>query len=91
MYKNLKWCCTSKQIKPLYDNIKYKDYFEPIKKYSKENEKKEAERRRKEKYGNSFFSLLVVEVVPNPRADLTLEIFLLRFPNPPFYRYDSSF
>ena len=37
MYKNLKWCCTSKQIKPLYDNIKYKDYFEPIKKYSKEN------------------------------------------------------
>jgi len=52
---------------------------------------KEAERRRKEKDGNSFFSLLVVEVVPSPRADLTLEIFLLRFPNPPFYRYDSSF
>ena len=37
MYKNLKWCCT-KQIKPMYDNIKYKDYFEPIKKYSKEND-----------------------------------------------------
>lgn len=37
MYKNLKWCCTDKQIKPLYDNIKYKDYFEPIKRYSKEN------------------------------------------------------
>jgi endonuclease/exonuclease/phosphatase family metal-dependent hydrolase len=38
MYKNLKWCCT-KQIKPMYDNIKYKDYFEPIKRYSKENDK----------------------------------------------------
>jgi len=50
----------------------------------------EAERRRKEKDGNSFFSSLVVEVVPSPRADLTLEIFLLRFPNPPFYRYDST-
>lgn len=36
MYKNLKWCC-NKQIKPMYDNIKYKDYFNPIKKYSKEN------------------------------------------------------
>ena len=36
MYKNLEWCC-KKQIKPLYDNIKYKDYFEPIKKFSKEN------------------------------------------------------
>lgn len=38
MYKNAKWCCTNKQIKPLYDDIKYKDYFEPIKRYSKEND-----------------------------------------------------
>ena len=38
MYKNLKWCCSNKQIKPLYDNVKYKDYFDPIKKYSKEND-----------------------------------------------------
>lgn len=37
MYK-LNWCCTDKQIKPLYENIKYKDYFEPIKRYSQENE-----------------------------------------------------
>ena len=37
MYKNLKWCC-NKEIKPLYNNIKYKDYFEPIKRYSKEND-----------------------------------------------------
>jgi len=37
MYNNLKWCCT-KQIKPMYYDIKYKDYFEPIKKYSKEND-----------------------------------------------------
>lgn len=36
MSKNLEWCC-KKQIKPLYDNIKYKDYFEPIKKFSEEN------------------------------------------------------
>jgi len=37
MYRNLKWCCTN-QIKPMYDNIKYKDYFEPIKRYSKDND-----------------------------------------------------
>lgn len=37
MYK-LNWCCTDKQIKPLYENIKYKDYFEPIKRYSQEND-----------------------------------------------------
>jgi len=38
MFKNLEWCC-KKQIKPLYDNIKYKDYFEPIKRFSEENDK----------------------------------------------------
>ena len=36
MFKNLEWCCT-KQIKLLYDNIKYGDYFEPIIRFSKEN------------------------------------------------------
>jgi hypothetical protein len=33
---NINWCC-EKEIKPLYDNIKYKDYFGPIEKFSKEN------------------------------------------------------
>lgn len=36
MFKNLEWCCT-KQIKPLYDDIKENDYFEPITRFSKEN------------------------------------------------------
>jgi hypothetical protein len=36
MYKNLEWCC-KKQIRPLYDDIKYKEYFEPIQRFSKEN------------------------------------------------------
>jgi len=36
MYKNNNWCC-EKQIKPLYNNITEKDYFEPIKRFSKEN------------------------------------------------------
>ena len=36
MNYNLKWCC-NKQIKPIYNDIKYKDYFEPIKRYSQEN------------------------------------------------------
>lgn len=31
------WCC-NKIIKPLYQDIKYKDYFEPIKRFSKEND-----------------------------------------------------
>jgi len=35
MFKK-EWCCKN-QIKPLYDNIEYKNYFEPIKKFSKEN------------------------------------------------------
>jgi len=30
------WCC-DKIIEPLYRDIKYKDYFEPIKRFSKEN------------------------------------------------------
>jgi hypothetical protein len=30
----MNWCC-EKEIKPLYDNIKYKKYFKPIKKFSK--------------------------------------------------------
>jgi endonuclease/exonuclease/phosphatase family metal-dependent hydrolase len=30
------WCC-NKIIEPLYQDIKYKDYFEPIKRFSKEN------------------------------------------------------
>ena len=37
MFKNLEWCCT-KQIKPLYNDIEYKDYFEPITRFSKEND-----------------------------------------------------
>jgi len=32
----MEWCC-NKQIKPLYGNIKYKDYLEPLTKYSKDN------------------------------------------------------
>lgn len=28
MYKNIKWCCET-QVKPLYNDIKYKDYFTP--------------------------------------------------------------
>jgi endonuclease/exonuclease/phosphatase family metal-dependent hydrolase len=41
MYKNLnckdiEWCC-KKQIKPMYNDIKDNDYFEPIKRWSKEN------------------------------------------------------
>jgi len=32
----MNWCC-EKEIKPLYNNIKYKNYFEPIKQFSKEN------------------------------------------------------
>ncbi len=32
----MNWCC-EKEIKPLYDNIKYKDYFKPIEQFSKEN------------------------------------------------------
>lgn len=32
----MNWCC-EKEIKPLYDNIKYKKYFKPIKTFSKEN------------------------------------------------------
>ena len=35
MYKPLKYCCTEK-IKPIYNNIKEYNFFEPIKKYSKE-------------------------------------------------------
>jgi len=37
MFKNVEWCC-QKQIKPLYDNIKYKDYFEPLKRFSEDND-----------------------------------------------------
>jgi len=37
MFKNIEWCC-QKQIKPLYNNIKYKDYFEPLKRFSEEND-----------------------------------------------------
>jgi len=36
MYKNVEWCCKT-QIKPLYDNIKTDDYFEPIKRLAKDN------------------------------------------------------
>ena len=32
---NIKWCC-DKIIKPLYSDIVYKDYWEPIKRLSKE-------------------------------------------------------
>lgn len=32
----MEWCCT-KQIKLLYNNIEYCDYFEPINRFSKEN------------------------------------------------------
>lgn len=34
---NLEWCC-KKQIKPLYDDIEYKNYIEPIKRFSNENQ-----------------------------------------------------
>jgi len=36
MIKNLEWCC-KKQIEPLFNNIKYMDYYEPIKRYSEMN------------------------------------------------------
>jgi len=36
MNNNLKWCC-SKEIKPIYNDIKYKYYFKQIKRYSEEN------------------------------------------------------
>ena len=36
-FKNMEWCCKT-QIKPLFDDIKYKDYFEPIIRLKKENE-----------------------------------------------------
>ena len=36
MFKKLKWCC-DKQIKPMYNDIGYKDYMEPITRFSKEN------------------------------------------------------
>jgi endonuclease/exonuclease/phosphatase family metal-dependent hydrolase len=36
MFRNLEWCC-EQQIKPLYENIKYKDYFIPIQNFYKEN------------------------------------------------------
>lgn len=36
-YKDIEWCC-KKQIKPMYNDIKDNDYFEPIKRWSKEND-----------------------------------------------------
>ena len=49
------------------------------------------ERRRKQKrWEEFFFSSLIGEVVPSPRADRTLVIFLFRFPQAPFFRYNSS-
>ena len=37
MLKYTEWCC-NKQISSLFNDIKYLDYFEPIKRYSKLNE-----------------------------------------------------
>lgn len=32
MYKNIKWCCKT-QVKPLYNDIVYKDYFTPYERF----------------------------------------------------------
>jgi len=34
---NLEWCCNT-QIKPLYNDINYKDYLEAVNRFSKEND-----------------------------------------------------
>jgi endonuclease/exonuclease/phosphatase family metal-dependent hydrolase len=72
MYKNLKWCCT-KQIKPMYNNIKYKDYFEPIKRYSNDNDdifndiikKKEINDYVMQYYIKSSIDISIIIIYPN--------------------------